>query len=56
MNWDYEIQQDQMTSTLTCTKKYRLKINLKDIIDSQYSDQVIAHTCDPIKGHSSATD
>lgn len=40
-----KIQQVQMTSTLTCPKKkYRLKINLKDIIDSQYSDQVFAHT------------
>lgn len=33
-----------MTSTLTCPKKHRLKINLKDIIDSQYNDQVFAHT------------
>lgn len=32
-----------MTSTLTCPKKHRLKISLKDIIDSQYSDQVFAH-------------
>lgn len=30
--------------TLTCPKTYRLKISLKDIIDSQYNDQVFAHT------------
>lgn len=30
----------KMTSTHTCPKKYRLKISLKDIIDSQYNDQV----------------
>lgn len=28
----------------TCPKKSRLKISLKDIIDSQYKDQVFAHT------------
>lgn len=33
-----------MTFTLTCPKTYRLKISLKDIIDSQYNDQVFTHT------------